>query len=393
MKKHYVGLDVSNNTTSICIVDEKGKIVKEMIAMTNPESIDAELRVENLKIEAIGIETGGLTDWLATELKKRSWHVVCLDAFKMSKLISVNVNKTDKNDGRMIAETVRINCLSNFNVEVHTRSLDSRKIRTLIKVRQNLVNRRTGIYNEIRGILKGYGNQIPKASPDEFCNKTKEIIKSLCPYLSKGILALLNTYEVTNKEINELTKIIESSAKQNTNVEILTKEIGVGVITALYFVATIDNPKRFKNSKAIGAYLGLTPSQFSSGESKKQNGISKRGDKVLRSLLFECATTILFRSKTKSQLKTWGLKIEKKKGSNIAKTAVARKLSIRMYEALVAQKAYVEKVPKPKPKPKHQSFEFSTKELLNLAKLSKTSSRGCLCVKNVKELKPLARSA
>lgn len=391
MKKHYVGLDVSNNTTSICIIDEKGKIVKEMIAETNPKSIDAELRAANLHIESVGIETGGMTDWLATEIRKLHWHVVCLDAFKMSKLISININKIDKNDSRLIAEAARINCLSNFNIEVHTRSLESRMIRTLIRTRQSLVSSRISLYNEIRGNLKGYGHKVATACPEVFCIRLKEIMNDLPPLLAKGILPMLSIYEVMSKEINALTETIETMGKQNENVKLLTQEPGIGVITALYFLATIDDPKRFKNPKAVGAYIGLTPSQYSSGESEKQFGISKRGDKVLRSLLFECATTVLYRSKRKNQLKTWGLKIKKKAGSNKAKVAVARKLSIRMYETLLAQKPYVEKVPQGKPKPKHQDLEYSTEELLNLVDLSKRN-HGYLRVKNSNELKPLAKS-
>lgn len=299
MKKHYIGLDVSNNTTSICIVDENGKIVKEMIAMTNPEDIHSALEATHLPIAAIGVETGAVSDWLVEELRKRSWCVICLDAFKMSKLISLNINKTDKNDARMIAEALRIQCLSSIDLEVHTKSTDSREIRTLIKIRQGIVNRRISVYNEIRGTLKGYGVPIAPAKPVEFCNSVKQIVKDLPPLVAKGILSLLNTYETLSKEIKGLTESIETIAAQNKDVEILTETTGIGNITALYFIATIDDPKRFKSAKAVGAYAGLTPTQYSSGEIEKQNCISKRGDKVLRSLLFECATTILFRSKKK----------------------------------------------------------------------------------------------
>ena len=141
-----------------------------------------------------------------------------------------------------------------------------------------------------------------------------------------------------------MTLRLETIAVKNEDAKMLMEMPGVGAITALCFLAVIDDPKRFKNSKAVGSYLGLTPTQYSSGQSERQGSISKKGDKTLRTLLFECAVVLLFRSKKKSALKTWGLKKAKTIGSRKAILAVARKLVIRMHHVFLTKQPYLDKV-------------------------------------------------
>ena len=397
MKKHYVGLDISDKETSIRILDESGEIVKQLLALSNPKDIERAIRSTGLTIEAIGLETGAMTDWIAGELKKRPqnegelekglWTVKCLDSYKMSRLISMNINKNDSNDGYMVAEALRIGCFSKkFNLEVHTKSPISREIRSLIKIRQNNVGRRISIYNEIRGTLKSFGVILPTATPGVFCEVVKEAIKNLPPLITMSITSDLNIYDSINKEVEKLTEAIEAIGEENEEVKLLTELPGIGVTTAIYFMAAIEDPKRFKSAKNVGAYFGLTPEQYSSGESNVMKGISKRGDSTMRSLLFEAATTLLYRTKAKSELKSWGLKLEKKIGSKKARIAVARKLAIMMFEVFNTKKHYIEK-PK-KPKQKKEKYVLTTEELQNLLELSK--EHGCVSVKNAQQLKPLA---
>ena len=169
-----------------------------------------------------------------------------------------------------------------------------------------------------------------------------------------AITSPLNIYETLNKEIDALTKVIDEAAERNEDVQRLTLISGVGSLVALYFVVTIEDPNRFKDPKNVGAYFGLTPLQYSSGELDKMMGISKRGDKTMRSLLYEAATVILYRTKKKSSLKEWGHKLEKKIGSKKARVGMGRKLAIMMVEVFKTKQPFVEPPKKPKRKREKQ---------------------------------------
>ena len=383
---YYIGLDISDKTTFICVVDQEGEIVYETNTLTDLKYINLEFQKLEFKIEAIGIETGGLSNWLVGSLRKLGWNVLCLDAFKMSKLISMNINKTDKNDARMIAEAVRINCFSNIQMKVHIRSEDSRSLRCLIKAREYFVQSRTGLYNHIRGMLRDFGVLMPSAKPEAFCNEVKKVLKEIPSCVKVSVFSFLKTYETLTKEINDLTKTLEAIAKQNEDVQRLTDIPGVGKITALYFLTIIDDPKRFENSKDVGAYLGLTPLQYSSGQSEKQCGISKRGDKTMRYLLYECSTALLFRTNKTCNLKKWGLKKFKKKGVKKVVAAVARKLAIRMHRIFLTKQPYIEKAPELKHRPKRV---FTTQDLEKLVERSKAT--GHLDVKSINQFEELLR--
>lgn len=354
MKMYYIGLDISNKETSICILDETGVIVAELISQSHPKAIERAIRSTGYPVTAIGLETGCMSDWIVGELKKclheeitngaSYWKVLCLNSFKMAKVLGMNVNKTDNNDAHMIAEVVRISCFSKkVNLEVYCRSPESREIRSLLNIRQNNVGRRTSVYNEIRGILKSHGVILATVKPSVFCATVREAIKGLSSFLYEAITSSIGIYESIHKEIMRLTDIIETIADKNEDVKLLKKLPGVGSQVALYFAATIEDKNRFEDSKNVGAYLGLTCSQYSSGDSKKQLGISKRGDKIMRSLLFEAATVLLYCTKIKSSLKKWGHQLEKKIGSKRARAAVARKLAVMMYEVFKTGKPFIEK--------------------------------------------------
>jgi transposase len=149
-----------------------------------------------------------------------------------------------------------------------------------------------------------------------------------------------NTLEILEKEIKKLDKEVIELGKQDPDVKLLQTIDGVGPITALAFKAEMDNPERFKDSKDAGAYVGLTPTQYSSGEIQRQGGISKRGSKRTRCLLVEAATSLLMRSKNWSKLKGWGMKLMKKKGNKKAIIAVARKLAVIMHRMLITKEPF-----------------------------------------------------
>jgi transposase len=333
---HYAGLDVSMNTTFICIVNEKGKVVKELQAVSTPESIDSFLSGTGLKIEKVGLESGCLTHYLKKGLKKKGYDVIGMESHRMAAILATIINKTDKNDARGIAEALRV---GHYKECVH-RSDEAVEIRTLLHVRRTAVEGRTHNITSIKGHLKVYGIKLGKGSGKSFREKVEGAIANLNPRVQKVINSLLNILDTIEKEIKELDQIVKDAGKEDERVKLLQTVDGVGPITALAFVAEVDDPKRFEDSKDVAAYIGLTPTQYSSGEMQRQGGISKKGSKHTRCLLVEAATTLLTRCKVWSRLKAWGVKLMKKIGKKKAIIAVARKLAVTMHKMLMTKKPF-----------------------------------------------------
>jgi transposase len=335
---YYAGLDVSMKTTSIAIVNEKGKVVFETMCESSPEIISNVLIESNYALERIGMESGCMSFWLIEELKKFELPVICIESKQMATLIALKVNKTDRNDARLIADAMRCNLFK----EVHHKTKESREVGLQMNARRVLVDIRTKLKNSIRGFLKAYGIRLGAVSHETF---TKEVRNLMGYYAEDGAQAaiegLLRSYEEVCCNIEKAAMELEKLSKKDPVVMLFESIPGVGTITALTYKAVIDDPHRFKNPRDIGAYLGLTPRQYSSGDSVKQGKISKCGSSELRNLLVECGIVILTRTKGWTKLKAWGLKIMKKSGIKKAASAVARKLAIIMLRMWQEGKAYI----------------------------------------------------
>lgn len=334
--RNYVGLDVSLKTISICVVDEKGKKLFEGEVESTPKDLDHFLKKTGLEIELIGLESGNLTHYLKKGLLKDGYRVAVMESRKMAAILATIINKTDKNDARGIAEALRV---GHFQECVH-RSDEAVEIRSLLHLRQTAIEERTHIINSLRGHLKVYGIKFSKKAGKTFSEKVTQAVKELAPSIQRSIQSLLRILIAMETEIKALTKEVAKVASRDEDVKLLQTVDGVGPITALAFKAEIDDAKRFENSKDVAAYIGLTPSQYSSGEVHRQGGISKKGSKRTRYLLVEAASSLLTRCKTWSKLRAWGMKIQKKKGTRKATVAVARKLAVIMHRMLITKKTF-----------------------------------------------------
>ncbi len=332
--RNYIGLDVSLKTTAICIVDESGKRVMEGEVESSPEAINHFLQNSKLQIDLIGLESGNLTHYLKKGLLEMGYQVRVMESRKMAAILATIINKTDKNDARGIAEALRV---GHFRECVH-RTDDALEIRSLLHIRQTAVEERTHVISSIRGHLKLYGIKFTKKERKPFNKMVEESIQALRPSIQRSIKSLLKILDVLEKEIKNLDLEVKMMADRDEDVILLQSIDGVGPVTALAYKAEIDVPGRFENSKDVAAYIGLTPSQYSSGEVHKQGRISKKGSKRTRHLLVEAASSLLTRSKKWSKLKAWGMKLQKKKGNRKAIVAVARKLAVIMHRMLVTKK-------------------------------------------------------
>lgn len=329
---YYTGLDISMKETAICIMDESGKVTKEGTVPTEPSDIAKYLNETGLDITKVALESGCLSHWLVQELWKLSIPAICIDARHIAAVLATTINKTDKNDARGIANALRCNIYR----EVHPKSTNSVDISTILASRRTLVDQRTTLTNTLRGLLKAYGIRIPHAATTHlFFEAVRGKIAALAELVKFSLEELLKLAEGLHKQVKMFDKLIEKLAAEDEAVKRLRTIPGVGPITAMNYKMEIDDPKRFHNSRAVGAYFGMTPTQYSSGETQKQGRISKCGSREMRYLLREAAFVLITRSTKWSTLKAWGMKLMKKIGLEKACVAVGRKLAIIMHRMLI----------------------------------------------------------
>ena len=335
MTKLYVGLDVSQRLTHICAVDQEGNRVWQGKCPTEPAAIAETISARIPGATSIGMESGALSPWLWHALKDMGLPVVCLHAKHVARFLELRMNKTDKNDARGIAEYMQKGHCSIVNVK----SLDSYRARALMGMRAQLVWMRTDVTNQIRGILKTYGLVISHREERGFDAKLRAAAKEF-PELGKMVEPLVQVLTAIREQTAALDKLVKDTAQNDTICRHLMTVPGIGPITAVAYTSAVDDPKRFRKSRSVGAYFGLTSRRYQSGEVDRKGRISKWGDQLVRNYLFEAAAVVLMRTKSWSALKSWGLRIAKRAGLNKARVAVARRLAVIMHQMWITGEAF-----------------------------------------------------
>lgn len=323
---HYAGLDVSLEETAICVVDRTGRIVKEMRAASEPEALVGALRGLDVSLERIGLEACSLTAWLHDELRAAGLPAICIETRQANAAMKTMPNKTDRNDARALAQIMR----TGWFRQVHVKSRPCRLWRSLLVARRAVLNEMRTIENVVRAVLRETGLKLGTPSRAAFAARVREFVAddaSVKP-LVEPLLAILATML---SELARLTKQVLDIVRGEAVCRRLISVPGVGPITALAFRATIDRPDRFRRSRDVGAHLGLTPARYQSGETDIQGKVSRCGDELARTALYEAAHTLLVRSKKWSSLRAWGMRIAKHRGMARARVAVARKLAVILH--------------------------------------------------------------
>ena len=323
---HYVGLDVSLKQTSICVVNQTGLVVREGVVDSDPEAIAEFVRSKAPEAVRIGLETGPTTTWLWTELSRLGLPMICIDARHAKAVLKIQINKSDRNDAAGIARIMQ----TGWFKEVRVKDLDSHSIRALLASRALLVKIKRDLENQVRGLLKNLGLVIGRAKFNVFAARAEDLIEGR-PELVAAIGPLLDARKTIEHHVGDLDRKVLKLARHDVQVRRFMTAPGVGPITALCFKATIGDPTRFNRSRSVGAYVGLTTRRHSSGEIDWSGRISKCGDAMLRTYLFEAANVLLTRVPKWSALKAWGMKLAKRSGLRKAKVAVARKLAVILH--------------------------------------------------------------
>lgn len=322
---YFAGLDVSMEETWLCVVDESGSVRLDRAVASDPQAIASALRQADLSGAKLGLEVGALSPWLYHELTALGFAVVCFEARQVSQILKSQRNKTDRQDAFGLAQILR----GGWYRAVHVKSYDAHALRALLKARAMLVKTRQDLENQLRGLLKPFGIRLKRGGRQDLAQRIEAACGKL-PELWSGCRALLKARQAVCGQLAALDGKLGRMARRDEACRRLMTVPGVGPITALAFVAHLDAPGRFQKARAMGPCLGLTPRRNQSGETDYQGRISKRGDKMLRSLLYEAANVLLSVVKAFSSLKAWGLKLAKRIGFKKARIAVARKLAVIM---------------------------------------------------------------
>jgi transposase len=327
--EHYAGIDVSLESASVCVVEAGGRIVREAKVASEPDALIAWFGKLAVKVSRIGLEAGPLSQWLYAGMREAGLPVELLETRHVRDAFKAMPVKTDRNDARGIAQLMRLGWFR----PVHCKSLPAQELRAVLTARKLVQGKKHDIEMSLRGILRGFGLKVGPTTTRSFDGRVRELVEGH-PTLLAVADALLLARATLAEQLGKLQKRLVSLARDDTRARLLMSTPGVGVLVALTYVAAIDDPARFRSSKAVGAHFGLTPKKYQSGETDVTGRISKIGDASVRTALYEAANVILTRPVKGSSLKSWAMRLAKRAGMRKAKVALARKLAVVLHRML-----------------------------------------------------------
>ena len=328
--EHYAGIDVSLELSSVCVVDATGRIVREAKVASEPEALVAWFHGLGIDVTRVGLEAGPLSQWLFAAMREAGLAVELLETRHVRDAFKAMPVKTDRKDARGIAQLMRLGWFR----PVHCKSAPAQETRALLTARKLLQTKHIDVEMSLRGVLRGFGLKVGPTTPRSFAARIRELVEGH-PVLTAVAEALLAAREVLGTQLRGLERRLRDRAREDDRARLLMTTPGVGVIVALTYVAAMDDPGRFRSSKAVGAHFGLTPKRYQSGETDVTGRISKVGDAGVRTALYEAANVILTRPVKGSALKSWAARIANRAGLRKAKVALARKLAVVLHRMLV----------------------------------------------------------
>jgi transposase len=328
--EYYAGIDVSLEWSSVCVMDADGKMVREGKVASEPEALLGWFAATGLAVERIGLEAGPQSQWLFARLEQAGLAVKLIETRHAHAAFAAMGVKTDRKDARNIAHLMRLGWFR----PVHCKSLPAQETRVLLTARKLVQAKLRDVEMSLRGTLRGFGLKVGRTTPLRFAGRIRELVAGHAT-LEVIAQALLAVHEVLRRELNGLERRVRAIARCSPLVRRLMSTPGVGVIVALTYASGIDDPARFTSSKAVGAHFGMTPKKYQSGETDYTGRITKSGDAMVRTALYEAANAIVERVIKGGALKSWALRLAKRAGKQKAKVALARKLAVILHRIWV----------------------------------------------------------
>jgi transposase len=328
--EHYAGIDASLKDSSVCVVDAAGRIVCETKVASEPEALLQHFADLGFPVSRVGLEAGPLSQWLRESLVGAGLEVVLLETRHVKAALSAMTVKTDRKDARGIAQLLRMG----WYRPVYAKSADAQDVRALLVGRKLLQGKLLDVELSIRGILRGYGLKVGAVSRGRFEARILELVEGQT-MLETVIGAMLQARASLWNEFARLHREMLKIARADRVCQRLMSAPGVGALVAITYRTAVDDPRRFAKSRTVGAYFGLTPKKYQSGETDIDGGISKVGDAMVRTALYEAAHIILTRATRFSTMKRWAMEVAKRRGMKRAKVALARKLAMILHRMWV----------------------------------------------------------
>lgn len=331
------GVDIGDRYSYLCVLDTAtGEVVEEGRIPTIPAAF--ERRFSGSEPMRIAIEAGTHSPWISRALERHGHEVLVANARKL-RLIYGEGNKNDRLDAENLARLARLD--PRLLSPLRHRGEDSQAHMALVRSREALIGTRTKLVNHVRGAVKSFGARLPRCSADTFARRAHaDLPEPLRPALEP----VLDTIASLTERIRGYDRELEALSRELYPETTLLRQVqGVGPVTALAFVLILEDPSRFRSSRAVGAYAGLAPGERSSGDSDPQQRISKKGDEMLRRLMVQSAHHILGPFGRDSDLRRHGLKIAERGGKNAKKravVAVARKLAVLLHRLWLTGEEY-----------------------------------------------------
>jgi transposase len=321
---------VSLELTSVCLVDQQGQVVREAKVASEPEALIGFLRAQDLKIARVGLEAGPLSQWLHAGLVAAGYETVLLETRHVKAALSAMTVKTDRRDARGIAQLLRLG----WYRPVHAKSASAQEVRSLLTARKLIQCKLLDIESGIRGVLRGFGLKVGAISRGRFEARIRDLIEGHT-MLETVIGSMLAARASLQTEFTRLHRALLALVRADPVCRQLMSVPGVGAVVAITFKSGVDDPSRFRRSRDVGPHFGLTPRKYQSGEIDVTGSISKVGDRMVRTALYEAASVMLTRTVRMSPLKSWAMGVARRRGAKKARVALARKLGVVLHRMWV----------------------------------------------------------
>ncbi len=329
----HCGIDLALESSWICVTDRRGKVLLE-VAVRTEEAALREVFAGRRRMSCL-MEASPLAEWVADLLETWGHRATVIDTRKAKGVIRTK-KKTDKLDARNLARMSR----TGWYTTVHRKSPEAREMRTYLQARQGLLETALAQGSRIRGLLRAHGIKLGQVPDSAYAARVRDAAMEKAPQLWPMLQPLVELRGQALYWAAQMKKSLTRQISQDPVGKRLMSTPGIGPLTALAYKATIDKPERFASSHQVGAYVGLVPSTEQSGQRDFHGRITREGDGLLRSYLFEAAHVLLTRRRGTCRLKRWGLRLAKKKGYGKARVAVARKLAVLLHHLWITGQNY-----------------------------------------------------
>jgi transposase len=329
----FIGCDLGEKSTTVCHLNGAGRVVRRSEVETARAPFESYFR--SLPPSEVVMEVGTHSPWAAAAVEAAGHHSIVVNPHQF-KLLTQSRRKSDVNDAELLARAARADLQLLRPVQHRTEKTRSRL--AIIRSRDLLVRTRTSLVTFVRGTLNSFGFKSAKSDTPAFAKRVHDVVPD---ELKPALEPVLEQLEVLTAQVKKFDHQLEELAASDQAVQRLRTIPRVGLLTALTFVLVIENPGRFKKSRDVGPYLGLTPARHQSGEKDPRLGITKAGDATLRRLLVQCAQQLLFKNAPDCALSRAGkLLMKQGKPRNVAAIAIARKLATLMHSLWVSKQAF-----------------------------------------------------